>query len=269
MNEEKKLYILLGIIGAVIVLLFGINFLNEYNSKKYLEKFEEKFVSEEQQLVLLARENCSYCQMFTPLLNYMAEKYGFEYLYVDTNKLTDKALSSILEKLKVDEDDFGTPHLSLVKAGAVIDDIPGYADEQKLLQFLKEHGYAAANEVSPLNYLSFDSYKETIKSSNPEVIVIGQESCGYCMMVKPVLLSIADKYNVKINYLNMTELNNAENSKELLTEFNNSLDYLNQEEWGTPLMLIVKDNKVVGHYNGYGSEDSYIKFLIEQGIIGE
>lgn len=269
MNEEKKLYILLGIIVSVIVLLFGIIFLNEHNSKKYLEKFEEAFNGEEQEMVLLARENCSYCQMFNPLLDYMAEKYNFEYLYVDTNKLTNKALSTVLEKIKVDEDDFGTPHLTLVKSGTVIGDIPGYADEQKLLEFLKKHGYAGENEVSPLNYLSFESYKETIKSSTPEVIVIGQESCGYCMMVKPVLLSIADKYNVKINYLNMTELNNSENSKEILTEFNTSLAYLSEEEWGTPLMLIVKDNQVVGHYNGYGSEENYIKFLKEQGIIGE
>ena len=67
----------------------------------------------------------------------------------------------------------------------------------------------------------------------------------------------------------MTELNNLENSKEVLTEFNTSLTYLSEEEWGTPLMLVVKDNEVVGHYNGYGSEDSYVKFLKEQGIIGE
>ena len=269
MNEEKRLYILLGIIGAVIVLLLGLNFINEYNSKKYLEKFENAFVSEEQQMILLAKENCSYCQMFEPLLEHMKEKYGFEYLYINTNKLTEKALSTVLEKLNVAEEDFGTPHLALVKSETVIDDIPGYVDEQKLLAFLKKHGYAGENETSPINYLTFESYKETIKSNTPEAIVIGQESCGYCMMVKPVLLSIADKYNVKINYLNMTELNNLENSDEVLTEFNTSLTYLSEEEWGTPLMLVVKDNEVVGHYNGYGSEDSYVKFLKEQGIIGE
>lgn len=269
MNEEKKLYIFLGIIGVIIVLIFGINFLNEHNSKKYLESFEEVIANEEQQIVLLARENCSYCQMFTPLLDYMAEKYGFEYLYVDTNKLTDKALSSVLEKLNVNEEDFGTPHLSIVESGSVIDDVPGYADEQKLLAFLKKYGYVGENESLPLNYLNFESYKETIKSSDPRVIVIGQDSCGYCMMAKPVLLSIADKYDVKINYLNMTELNNMENSQEILTEFNTSLAYLSEEEWGTPLMLVVKDNKVVGHYNGYGSEEDYINFLKEQGIIGE
>lgn len=269
MNEEKRLYILLGAIAAVIVLLFGMNFLNEYNSKKYLEKFEETLVKEEQQMILLAREGCSYCQMFTPLLDYMAEKYDFEYLYVDTDKLTDKALNTVLEKLNIDLDDFGTPHLSLVEAGKVIDEIPEYVDEQELLAFLKKNGYADEGATLPINYLTFDSYKETIKSNVPEVIVIGQTSCGYCMMAKQALLSIADEYNVKINYLNMTDLNNLENKEAILEEFNNSLTYLNKEEWGTPLMLVVKDGEVVGHSNGYRSEENYVAFLKEQGLIGE
>ena len=269
MNEEKKLYILLGIVAAVIILLFGINFINERNSQKYLEKFEETLVLENQQMILLAREGCSYCQMFTPLLDYMAEKYGFEYLYVDTDELTQKTLSSVLEKLDIDEDDFGTPHLSLVQSGKVLDEIAGYVDEQKLLAFLQKHGYADENATLPINYLTFESYKETIQSSTPEVIVVGQSSCGYCMMIKPVLISIADKYNVKINYLNMTDLNNLENSKEVLTEFNNSLTYLKEEEWGTPLTLIVKEGKTIAHLNGYASEETYVEFLKEQGIIGE
>ena len=36
MNEQKKLYILLIVIVAYIVLIIGINFVKEYNSKKYL-----------------------------------------------------------------------------------------------------------------------------------------------------------------------------------------------------------------------------------------
>lgn len=269
MNEEKRLYILLGVVAAVIVLLFGMNFLNQYNSKKYLEKFEETLVKDDQQMILLAREGCIYCQMFTPLLDYMAEKYDFEYLYVDTDKLTDKALSTVLEKLDIEEDDFGTPHLSLVQSGNVISDIPGYADEQELLAFLKERKYADENATLPISYLTFDSYKEIIKSNTPQVIVVGQTSCSYCMKAKPALLSIADKYNVKINYLNMTDLSDLENSETILEEFNTSLTYLSEEEWGTPLMLVVQDGEVIGHSNGFVSEETYVNFLKEQGIIGE
>lgn len=269
MNEEKRLYILLGVIGFVIVSLFGFNFFNEHNSKKYVEKVEIALNNQEKQIILLAREGCQYCEMFFPILDYMVEKYDFEYLYIDTDKLTNKALSTILEKLKIAEEDFGTPHLSLVQSGNIIDEIAGYVDEQELIEFLKEHGYADENVTSPINYLTFDTYKETIKSSTPEVIVIGQKSCGYCMMVKPVLLSLSDKYNVNINYMNMTDLNDLENKEQVIEEFNNSLTYLKEEEWGTPLMLIVKNSEVIANYNGYGSEEAYVMFLKENGIIGE
>lgn len=269
MNEQKKLYIILGGVVAIIILMLGINFINEYNSKKHLEKFEETLVQEEKQMILIGREGCSYCQMFTPLLEYMRDQYGFEYLYIDTDKITNKGLNSVIEKLDIDPDDFGTPHLSIVQAGNVIDSIPGYVDEQELLTFLKENGYADKNASVPLNYLTFESYKEIIKSNTPEVIVIGQTGCGYCMLSKPALLSIADKYNVKINYLNMTDLSDLENSEQILEQFNTSLSYLSEEEWGTPLMLVVKDGKVIGHSNGFVSEDTYVEFLKEKGIIGE
>ena len=67
----------------------------------------------------------------------------------------------------------------------------------------------------------------------------------------------------------MTELQELENSKEILTQFNKSLTYLKEEEWGTPLMLIVKDGETIGNYNGYASEEAYVKFLKEKGIISE
>ena len=67
----------------------------------------------------------------------------------------------------------------------------------------------------------------------------------------------------------MTEIKNEENGTELINEFNSSLAYLQNEEWGTPLMMIVKDKEVVATSNGYLSENNYVKFLKDQGIIGE
>lgn len=269
MNEQKKLYIILIAIVAFIILVFGINFLNEYNSKKYLETFNSKMESTEKTMILLARETCSYCQMFQPLLDYMKEQYGFDYLYVDTERVTEKGLNQVLDKLEIDPDDFGTPHLSLVQNGKVIDDIAGYVDEKVLLAFLIEHGYAPADAKVALNHIDFEQYKTLINSETPEIIVIGQTSCGACMMAKPVLLSIATKYNVKINYLNLTEVQSSENGSQLVEEFNSSLSYLKEEEWGTPLMIVVKNKQVIGSSKGYHSETEYVSFLKGQGFIGE
>lgn len=269
MNEEKKLYIILIVIGAFIALIFGVNFINENNSKKYLESFNSVIESGEKKIILLGRETCGYCQMFQPLLDYMKEKYEFEYLYVDTEKLTEKGLNEVLKKLNIDPDDFGTPHTSLVEGGKVVDQIGGYVDEQKLLTFLIKNGFAPENSTTGLNYVTYNQYKELINSTTPEILVIGQTSCSACMMAKPALLSIAYEYNVKINYLNLTELQTSENASELMKEFSSSLTFLSEEEWGTPLMIVVKDKKVIANSNGYYSEQKYISFLKEQGFIGE
>lgn len=269
MNEQKKLYIILIAVVAFIVLVFGINFVNEYNSQKYLETFNSTLESGEKKLILLAKESCVYCQMFEPLLNYMKEKYGFDYLYVDTEKVTTKGLNEVIEKLEIDPNDFGTPHLSLVENGEMVDDLAGYVDEKVLLTFLVEYGYAPLEAKPSLNYVDFEQYKALISSDTPEILVIGQTSCSACMMAKPALLSIADKYSVKINYLNLTEVQSSEKGSELIKEFQSSLKFLTEEEWGTPLMIVVKNNEVIGSSKGYHSEEDYVSFLKEQGFIGE
>ena len=269
MNEEKKLYIFLGILAVFIIGILGVNYINERGSKKYLESFESAISSDKQQIILVGRDNCVYCQLFTPLLDYMSESYGFEYMYVNTNEISTKGLNTVLEKLNIDKENFGTPHLSLVKSGNIIDEIAGYVDENELLQFLKNNGYAPEDANLPIRNISYSEYKEIINSDTQQIVVIGQSGCKYCMLAKPALLSIASNYNIKINYFNMTSLQESDNSESLTQEFNSSLDYLNNDGWGTPLMLIVKNGEVISASNGFISEETYVKFLKSQGIIGD
>ena len=73
----------------------------------------------------------------------------------------------------------------------------------------------------------------------------------------------------KINYLNLTELKSSENSSELIKEFSSSLKFLTEEEWGTPLMIVVKNKEVIGSSIGFHSEEDYVSFLKKQGFVGE
>ena len=269
MNEQKKIYILLGIAVAVVALILGVNFTTELKSKEVLKNLDEVVAKESKQIIVIGKDNCSYCQMFIPLLDYMKEQYSFDYTYINTNKITKNTLTKILKKLNINADDFGTPHLTLTENGNIVDEIAGYVDEKELLTFLQEYGFAKEDAKLSLNYIGMDEYRELINSSTPEVIVVGQTSCSHCMMAKPALLDIASRYGVKINYLNVTELKSEENGTELINEFNSSLDYLQNEEWGTPLMMVVKNKEVVATSNGYLSENDYVKFLKDQGIIGE
>ena len=55
-----------------------------------------------------------------------------------------------------------------------------------------------------------------------------------------------DDMKLTINYIDTDKFTNED-----WTTFNSSLDYLNTEEWGTPLVLIVKNGQTVAINSGY------------------
>ena len=135
MNEQKKVYILLGIAVAVVILILGVNFTTELKSKKVLENLEEIIAKDSKQIIVIGKDNCPYCQMFVPLLDYMKEQYSFDYTYINTNKITGRTLTKVLDKLKINAEDFGTPHLTLTEKGNIVDEIAGYVVLVKMLSY--------------------------------------------------------------------------------------------------------------------------------------
>lgn len=262
MNEKKKITILLSIVAAIILFIIIGSLYENHKSKVYLNSFYEKFNSEETKLVMIGRDNCSWCELFHPTLEVMHSKYGFEYEYVDTNKLTASVFKKLLKDINVNQDDFGTPLTLVVKNKEVIDTINGYVDDTKLLDFLKENEFVKYDEKSILNYLDYSGYKKILKSEDTNILVIGQTSCTYCMKAKPILSQIAYDYNIKINYLNVTELESED-----LEKFNTSLDYLQENNWGTPLTLILKNGEVIDSANGLLDYDGYVDLFKNNELI--
>ena len=103
------------------------------------------------------------------------------------------------------------------------------------------------------------------KESKGKTIVlwVGRQSCGYCSMYAPYLNDALNTYGIKAYYIDLAQL----------VEFNVPQPYVSDEEeygilvnlkgdgeWdgyaaeyvgGTPLTLVIKDNKVVGGLSGY------------------
>lgn len=256
MNEKKKSLILLGIcLGIVLLIVFG-SLYESHKSKKYLDSFYSAFNGSENSLVMIGRDNCSWCQLFHPSLDFMSENYGFDYIYVNTNELTSGMLNKLLGDIGVDSSEFGTPLTIVVKDGSVVDSLNGYTDEVDLFDFLKKYDFIDGNEKLLLNYVDYSGYKKLLKSESSSIIVIGQTSCQYCIKAKPILNQVSKDKNVKINYLNITELSDEDREK-----FNDSLDYLKDNEWGTPLTLIVKGGKVIDSANGLLDYDGYVELF--------
>lgn len=262
MDEKKKLFVLLGIVVAVILFIVIGSIVEENNSKRYLKDFYSDLNSSENKLVMIGRDNCSWCQLFKPTLDFMSEKYGLKYTYVNTNKLTNSSFNKMLKSINVSSDDFGTPLTVVVRNGEVVDSLNGYTDEVDLLEFLKKYDFISSDAKLVLNYVDYSGYKKILKSDKASILVVGQTSCTYCIKAKPILNEVADSNNITINYLNITKLSEEESIK-----FNDSLDYLKDNKWGTPLTLIIKDGKVVDSANGLLDKDGYTELFKKNGFI--
>ena len=260
MDEKKKISILIGVVVATILLIIFGSLYESHKSNKYLDEFYTAFNGSEEKLVMIGRDNCSWCQLFKPNLDFMRESYGFDYIYINTNELTSGSLNKLLNSVGVDRNEFGTPLTVVVKDSTVVDSLNGYVDETDLLDFLKKHNFVYSKLM--MNYVDYSAYKKILKSEETKILVIGQTSCTYCIKAKPILNKVINDKNVKINYLNITELSDEEKEK-----FNNSLSYLSENEWGTPLTLILKNGEVVDSANGLLDYDGYVKLFEDNGLI--
>ena len=115
-----------------------------------------------------------------------------------------------------------------------------------------------------INYLSYQQYEDILNGDTPTLVVLTQTGCSHCERAKEVFKKINDKYSYVINVLNITDLDKEERNS--LIE---SLSYLKEEQWGTPLSLVLKNGKIVEKLNGYREFDDYVEFLKNNGMIGD
>lgn len=258
MNENKRMYIVIGVIILFIALIVGSVISSNIKNKEIYEEFIEDFTSEEKEVIFLERPTCSYCQLTAPIMESLSEKYDFDYNDINTDQVKSSTLTKMLDKLGISNEEFGTPYIAIVQDGKVVASQPGYAEEVDMFKFFQDNGVIDKDEEFKeiLNYVDYKGYKKIIDSDKPQLLVLVQTGCGACISAKPVLEEISEENNITINALNITNLSDEDRE-----EFSSSLDYLSKNEWGTPLLLIVKNNQVIDASSGYLDKDTYEIFL--------
>ena len=178
-----------------------------------------------------------------------------DYYYIDTSKLALKQLNTIMEKLDIDK--HSTPFTVVVEDGKVISKLKGYVDGKDYVEFFKDADVLPQDaEYSAEKYITFidyQKYEDLIGSKDTSIIVIGQTTCSHCIAIKPALNAVAKDYDLKINYLNITDMTEEENNsflKSLKTIEYNDEDFVNDGSFGTPLILIIENGKVKNYISG-------------------
>lgn len=281
-TEKKKTIIFTVILIVVALVLIGFLVIDRLKDngtiandevKEIMNDFNKYYSSKDRTVIYYASTTCGWCSLQTPILETIAEDYDMDYLYVDTSKLGKKQINEITKKLGIST---STPTTVIVENKEVIDVAEGYQDAKDYIEFF------ASNELIPedavyskennLTFVTYDEYEELISDGKTHVIVIGQTTCSHCIAIKPALNSIAEDYDLTINYINVNLLGQDEYNKfseSLKTIEYNDPDFVNEGSFGTPLILIVKNNKVSKYIAGERSKSQLIREFEKAGLIIE
>lgn len=238
------------------------------NSGEILDSFYKYMGKKDETVIYYGSSTCSYCSLQTPIMNQIKEDYKIDYLYIDASKLSKDDQKEILKELDVEG---STPTIAIVKNDDVVDVNVGYMDGKTTVEFLKKNKIldkdATYKPEENLTFIDFNRYKELVSEDALNVIVIGQTTCSHCIAVKPVLSRVAGNNNITINYLNLTEMSQDEQSE--LIEDLKSIGYSDADNLGTPLTLITKNNHLEGSIEGENPPSYFTREFKKYGVITE
>ena len=119
----------------------------------------------------------------------------------------------------------------------------------------KESENAKDDEQGELTEINLDTYLDYYNDSTNRVVLIARPTCGYCQIAEPIIKKIIKDYNTEINYLNTDELTGDESAKFV------SSDESLKNGFGTPMLLVVGNSKIVDKIDGLTDTAHYIDFL--------
>ena len=121
------------------------------------------------------------------------------------------------------------------------------------------------DEQGDLNEIGIDEYLDLKEGSEASIIYVARPTCHYCQEMEPIVKNIVYEYGVTVNYLNTDELDD-----EGQAEFIKSDDYFEEKGgYGTPMLIIVKDDEFVDVLEGLTDKDTVVKFFKDNGLINE
>lgn len=119
-------------------------------------------------------------------------------------------------------------------------------------------------DVSMFDSVDADKAVDLFDEEKTQVIYIGRETCGYCVQFLPALQQAQKDYGYKTKYLDITTV--TEDGQKAILEKDNDEDFLATNFGSTPMVILVKDGKIVDGWIGYAEYETFAKFLEENGF---
>lgn len=122
-------------------------------------------------------------------------------------------------------------------------------------------------DVSMFDTVSSEDVVNLFDSKETQVIYIGRSTCGYCVKFLPVLQQAQKDFGYTTKYLDITTVTTEEQQNALIAKDNDEgFLQTNLVAGYTPMVILVKDGKLVDGTVGYTEYDEFAKFLTDNGI---
>lgn len=239
MKKNYKTF-LIAVIVLIIGGLFGMGIKYFYQSWKF-QKLYDSLLKENQEILFLGRPTCGFCNLLKPILDDTSKKYHFEYRYINTDELSKKQLSKLLEKLKIRSSTFSTPRILITEKDKIIDSYIGYMDDISVFHFFKKNGFIQEEEefINPypnIERLSSNDYFKLIEEKKTTKIVVGR--IGDTKI--NAMLKKANSKNLNVKFLSPSVFLTEEEYNKFVATIKDM-----KEETRLPLLLEIKNGEVV------------------------
>lgn len=137
----------------------------------------------------------------------------------------------------------------------------GGSGEDAAAQAREESDKVAENEKKDFTDITMDEYLELYKGEENKVVLFSRPTCGYCQIAEPILQNIAYRKDITIHHLNTDEFSSEDEEKLVKSD-----DYFSGG-FGTPLLVVVSDSKIVDAVSGLTNTANYEAFFTKYGFI--
>jgi len=113
--------------------------------------------------------------------------------------------------------------------------------------------------------ITADQYFELMNADSKSFVYIGRPTCGACTSFNPIIQNYMNRTGLDVHYLNTDSLTQDE-----FASIDASITtYITDESWGTPLLLIVGEEKIIMYNVGYLEYEQLDDFVAVAGLLDE
>lgn len=102
--------------------------------------YKNKVENNDMFLLIIVRDGCGYCEMYSPIVKEVADEYKLPIYYINLSNLSNEdidELSSTNKYLKKNK--WGTPTTLFMYGENIVDSISGYVEKEEFVEFVKEN----------------------------------------------------------------------------------------------------------------------------------